>query len=346
MKRSMLPYEREMLLYPRVCATCYMDQGSKLSQCEQCESVFFCCEEHIPKNHSAWCSDLKTLLDINLEQAFNGNIQCALPHQLIKEYEDLPPSMKEFLVTKMMGPAAVMSMGKVKLTMLTELATYPLSILWGLHEASKAAVAKGQITPLGSRKSLVIHIVGAEAAFECNNLAKWDVFLLNTLPDLQSLYIIFTGPELDNVPVGAWDEDIRCPHCIRNKKQFICDFQPGTLYHDYVNSSNYISPDVIVAFNCGLYRETGFKGSDSWAKTIPYLLKAGVPLILTAYTAAEAPLDLKRLQQESKHPVQVLLPSQKNPYRSTRPCKNFVSEEESPLIFKNQYITVVRGKLK
>jgi len=90
----MLPYEREMLLYPRVCATCYMDQGSKLSQCEQCESVFFCCEEHIPKNHSAWCSDLKTLLDINLEQAFNGNIQCALPHQLIKEYEDLPPSMK------------------------------------------------------------------------------------------------------------------------------------------------------------------------------------------------------------------------------------------------------------
>jgi len=346
MSRSMLPYEREMLLYPRVCATCYTDQGSKLNQCDQCQSVFFCCEQHIPKNHSDWCADLKTLLDINIEQSIYGNILCALPHLLLKEYEDLPPSMKEFLVVRMMGPAAVMAMGKIKLTMLTELATYPLSILWGLQEASKAAAAQGEIAPISSRKSLVVHVVGAEIAFECNNLAKWDVFLLNTLPGLQSLYVIFTGPELGNVPAGTWDEDMRCPHCIRNKKQFVCDFQPATLYHDYVNSSNYISPDVIVAFNCGLYRETGFQGSDSWGKTLPYLLKAGVPLILTAYTAAEAPLDLKRLQQQSKHPLQVLLPSQKNPYRSTRPCKNFVSEEESPLIFKNQYITVVKGITK
>ena len=74
------------------------------------------------------------------------------------------------------------------------------------------------------------------------------------------------------------------------------------------------------------------------------VFQAGVPLILTAYTAAEAPLDLKRLQRLSKDPVEVLLPAQKNPYRSTRPCKNFVSEEESPLIFKNQYITVVRSQ--
>ena len=93
-QRSMLPYEREMLLYPRVCATCYTDQGSKLKQCEKCQSVFFCCEQHVPKNHSDWCADLKTLLDINVEQSIYGNIQCALPHLLIKEYEDLPPSLK------------------------------------------------------------------------------------------------------------------------------------------------------------------------------------------------------------------------------------------------------------
>ena len=67
-----------------------------------------------------------------------------------------------------------------------------------------------------------------------------------------------------------------------------------------------------------------------------------MPLILTAYTAAEAPLDLKRLQDASKEPLEILLSPQKNPYRSSRPCRNFVSEEESPIIFKNQYITVVR----
>ena len=96
---------------------------------------------------------------------------------------------------------------------------------------------------------------------------------------------------------------------------------------------------MIVAFNCGLYRETGFDGTDSWAKTIPHLLKEGIPLIMTAYTAAEAPLDLQRLTEVSGQSVQVLVPPQRNPYRSQRPCRNFVSEEESPLMFKNNYIT-------
>lgn len=197
-------------------------------------------------------------------------------------------------------------------------------------------------------------------------MAKWDVFFLNTLPALKSLYVTFTGPELTGVPSGTWDDDLRCPHCERNNKHFVCDFQPNTFYHDFVKSKNYIRPDVVVAFNCGLYRQTGFQGSDSWAKTLPcllkvtlffhtnciflnstdtiYFLKEGVPLILTAYTAAEAPLDLKRLQEASRESLEVLMPPQKNPYRSSRPCRNFVSEEESPIIFKNQYITVVRQK--
>jgi len=185
MKRSMLPYEREMLLYPRVCATCYLDEGSKLNQCDQCQSVFFCCDQHIPKRHSDWCNDLKTLLDINIEQSINGGIQCSLPHQLLKEYDELPSSLKEFLVMKMMGPAAVMAMGKVKLTMLTELATYPLSILWAIQEASKAPTTNGRIVPIRDRKSLVIHVVGAEIAFECESLPwkKSFFFLLNRFSD-------------------------------------------------------------------------------------------------------------------------------------------------------------------
>lgn len=83
----------------------------------------------------------------------------------------------------MMGPAAVMAMGKVKLTMLTELATYPLSILWGLQEASKAAAVQGEIPPVHSRKSLVIHVVGAEIAFECKittNDRFYDIFTIQS----------------------------------------------------------------------------------------------------------------------------------------------------------------------
>ena len=63
---------------------------------------------------------------------------------------------------------------------------------------------------------------------------KWDVFNLNVLPNLRQLLVTFIGPELTNVPPGMWDEDLRCPHCVRLDKQFVCDFQPNTFYHDYV----------------------------------------------------------------------------------------------------------------
>ena len=125
------------------------------------------------------------------------------------------------------------------------------------------------------RVELNCHLLTSPIFAIGNNLAKWDVFFLNTLPALKSLYVTFTGPELTGVPAGVWDDDLRCPHCERNNKHFICDFQPNTFYHDFVKSKNYIRPDVVVAFNCGLYRQTGFQGSDSWAKTIPCLLKVG-----------------------------------------------------------------------
>lgn len=65
-------------------------------------------------------------------------------------------------------------------------------------------------------------------------------------------------------------------------------------------------------------------------------------MILTAYTAAEAPLDLERMKETVGSDLEVLLQPQRNPYRSLRPWRNFVSEEESPIIFKNQFITAVR----
>ena len=71
-----------------------------------------------------------------------------------------------------------------------------------------------------------------------------------------------------------------------------------SLNNQFVNyfSSNYISPDVIVAFNCGLYRETGFQGSDSWGKTLPYLLKVlKTQFLLKIFHLTSIQYEIKRL---------------------------------------------------
>lgn len=65
---------------------------------------------------------------------------------------------------RMVGPVVALEMGRNAFTVLTEYASYPLTVLWGLQEAAKAA--KG-IAQLKDRKSLVVHIVGAELPFEC-----------------------------------------------------------------------------------------------------------------------------------------------------------------------------------
>ena len=65
---------------------------------------------------------------------------------------------------KMVGAMGAFAMGRNSLTLLTEFASYPLTVLWGIQEAAK--VAEG-IPQLGDRKSLVVHIVGAELPFEC-----------------------------------------------------------------------------------------------------------------------------------------------------------------------------------
>ena len=65
---------------------------------------------------------------------------------------------------RMIGAVGAMAMGPNSLAALTEFASYPLTIAWSLQEIAK--VAQG-IPHLAERKSLVVHIVGAELPFEC-----------------------------------------------------------------------------------------------------------------------------------------------------------------------------------
>ena len=75
---------------------------------------------------------------------------------------------------KMVGAMGAFAMGRNSLTLLTEFASYPLTVLWGIQEAAK--VADG-IPQLGDRKSLVVHIVGAELPFECKLQSIWNFYM-------------------------------------------------------------------------------------------------------------------------------------------------------------------------
>jgi len=334
LSRPMEAYEKEMFLYPRACDTCHETTPELLHTCHQCHSVSYCCDAHLRKMHSKFCKDLRLLVDIHCYQNEHGVCDPMLPDKMLTTYENLPPNIREFLVVSMLGPVKAYGMGNIELAVLSEFASYPLTLLYALQNIPVTEAAH-----ISRQTELTVHVVGAEFSAECDTITKWDVFLLNVLPGLRKLHVVFIGPELEiaGSRPGVTEEDFTCEPCRGAGKRFTCEFQPNTYYHQYCRSPQFRPPGVICAFNAGIYRTTGHERRDSWLDTIPYLVPdAGVPLILTAYTLLECPQDVARIQQE--HKVDVLLPPMKNPYRSTRPAQNFLNEHDSPLIYKNQYV--------
>ncbi|KAK2718309.1 hypothetical protein QYM36_005573 [Artemia franciscana] len=348
-KRALQPYEREMFLFARHCESCYETDGEKLHQCKKCLSSFFCSPDHKKKDHDRWCSDLKLLFDINVKQAKIGPIDPPLPDRVFQNYEILPDNIKEFLVTKMLGPKRSSNYDNATFSCLTEFASYPLTVIYAIQALEKViSKGKGTFKPtaINSLNSIVIHVVGAELIFECNNIIKWDIFFAHLLPNLKYLRIVFIGPDLVSspciIPTGVCNEDLRCPRCSSSGRNIEYDFQPDILYQDYVKTKHYIKPTVIIAFNCGLYRDTGHSERDTWAPCIEYLTKDPfIPLILTAYTSEEAPKDVERVMRTVK--AEVLVKPQRNPYRSYKPCRNFINEDSIPVMYKNNYFSILRG---
>ncbi|XP_043237867.1 microtubule-associated protein futsch-like [Amphibalanus amphitrite] len=339
--RPMEAYEKEMFLYPRACDTCHETNPEKLHTCANCHSVSFCSEDHLRKNHSKYCKDLRTLLDIHSYQNSHGVCEPPLPDTVLSEYEMLPPHIRELLVVSLLGPQRAMALGPVPLTVLTDYASYPLTLLFALQNIPVA-----EEVHISQRTELTVHVVGAEHATDCHPLGRWGSFLLHLLPRLRRLHVVFIGLELEAAGgrPGVTQHDFTSAACRAAGRRLTCELQPSTAYHTYCRSPQFRPPDVIAAFNAGLHRFAGHERRDTWRETIPYLVRDGVPLVLSGYTLLECPQDVARIEQEQK--VDVLLPPRKNPYRSTRPQQNFLNEHEAPVVFKNQYVACLTAAAK
>ncbi|XP_071445081.1 myb-like protein X [Hetaerina americana] len=337
MGRPLEPFEREMFLYPRVCIVCRKSDPEKLKVCKECHFINFCTSEHLPISHKIWCKDLKLLLQLNQYQSQYGLIRPNIPNLHLEHTKPFPKSMKDLFSISLRGyqNAAHFNLFEAALS---DIATCPLTICYALN------LLYGE-NRTDICKKMTVHLVGAENQFEVEPLSKWDSFLLNVLPDITELHIVFIGPELsptmtDEVSGDNYQKlEIKT---INSSKKLTAEFYYGQLYHDYSNSSSFKQPDIICAFNCGIYRVTGFNNQDTWGPTIKSMVKdINIPVLLTAYTEVEAPKDVARFRQQCD--TKELITPMKNPFASMRPNLNFVSDDETPLIYKNQFLSVVKG---
>lgn len=332
--RNLDSWEKEMIYFPQVCHTCYEFDIQKLTSCHKCHHVSYCKPSHLKSDHDIWCKEFQVYRDFILCQFHHGMIQPSIPKRVLQHYAPLTGDIRTFMLSTAGVSNKSLLMNKLDLVALTDTGTCPLTVLFSLQNANFS---------LEEIKFLTIHLVGAEMHFEIDNLRKWELLLLHLIPSLRILKIVFVGPELnsDNAFFQIVDKSKMCRKCHIAGRKVVYDFWKG-LYHDFLKSKNYKKPDLISAFNAGLHRLSDFEGKDTWSPTIEAMLKEpDIPVIVTEYTEKEMPLDLQRIQSIVDS-LEIIMSPAKNPFASSKPSLNFLSEETIPVIFKNYYITILK----
>jgi splicing suppressor protein 51 len=332
--RELYLWEKEMICYPQVCHTCYESDTQKLTTCQKCHHVSYCKLSHLKTDHDIWCKEFQVYRDITLYQCHHGLIQPSLPDMLLQQYSPLTGDMKTFLSNINTVSEKSFLLHRLNLVALSDIATCPLTVLFSLQQCN---------FHLENIKTLTIHLVGAEMRFEVDTLQKWELFLLHLIPSLSTLKVVFIGPELDTESefIQMFGKNETCSKCNTDGRMIIFEFWK-TLYHKFVTSLDYKKPDLICAFNAGLYRLTDFDGKDTWSPTIKAMLEEpDIPVTVTEYTEKESPFDLQRIQNIVDS-LEIITPPTRNPFASLKPSLNFLSEETVPVIFKNFYITVLK----
>lgn len=335
LKRHLMPFEREILLFPRLCCTgsCREWRQQLLIECKQCGQVSYCAAhpEHLPPQHEQWCNSFSLYQKIVLRQKNFGRIEPSLPAKLMSKPLDLSDNIDGVFKILYKNYGAIKD--ECIYATLTQLATAPLT---ALYAAQKNQQQIGEV--------YTIHLVGAELQFEADTLDKWETFFLHLVPTLVECRVVFVGPELnaENLPLEILSRIRMCRTCRQNCRIVKFDFQCGKLYHDYANSSAFAKPDLVCFFNPGLYRTTGFNGLDTWPLTIKSATSMNCPVVVTSYTEVESPRDLDRIQKESDRPLTVVQSPHINPFASQRPERNFISDEVAPMIFKNFFCFSVK----
>lgn len=328
MGRRLDLWEREILLYPRICRTCKkIDQD--LNYCLDCGIDFFCKDHQL--NHLKWCKDLQVFKKVLSLQYKHGHVNPEVPVVYYKEPHVLPENFDSLIYSMCDNSPNYRQIDCYTYACLSSVATAPLTALFAMQTS---------IPDWRTKTKFNIHVIGAEFQFECASLKVWELLFLHFLPNLKNLCIEFTGPELylPGAPPELLGKIKMCKRCKLSKRKIDVFFNSQKLYH---KTENKTKADLICLFNPGLYRETGYDGTDTWPDTIKKFCKSKVPIVVTSYTEFEIPRDLERIRSICN--IQLLLGPQKNPYATVKPDRNFVSDDVSPLMYKNHCISIVIG---
>lgn len=347
LNRELEPLEFIMCMSLRFCEICLAEDVQL--DCPKCRNVFFCSEEHRNAciDHDKDCEELKLCMELTLslfrEGLGNTNFEVS---EVPSSVQNLPNNILDLLALYDKNSVSCghdLTQNILKLKCISPVA----SILYGLEKCGKLN------NRLFHKNGLTIHIVGGDI-YEMGLLWKEMCELIfHWITNLTELEYFIVGPELNHS--GTTDKFTKqlCDNCKNRNVKVNCTFHTQ-LYHNIVKHLK--KPDVVVCFNSGLHVNSMEFSTESsmefpmeseklpehnWKDSIEFLVKKGVPLILTAYTLNEINDDIEELIEWNKDKkIEVLVKPHKNPFCDKKPLRDLYSQKE-PIYYVNGYISVL-----
>ncbi|XP_045762620.1 centrosomal protein of 290 kDa [Maniola jurtina] len=345
LNRKLVPWEQEALLYPRLCSDvkCRQWKQGQLKDCTGCGQLSYCIDypEHLPPSHQRWCKSYALYQRLVNYQLTKGRLEPLLPTKVLNHYQ-LPGKINDVLGSIY---EEKIDMDDIQYAALTQIATAPLTAAYSyqIHYSKMNSICAN-----GIKKNSVftIHIVGAELPFEADSLNKWETFFLHLRSDVKDLRVVMVGPDINSskLPLDLLANVKLCENCQTNKRRVLFDFYDNENYHDYYSSDDFVTPDIVCAFNQNIHRAFAYD-IETWPSTINSILKQRVPFVLTSYSIEELRRDLGKVRECARVDFNVVSEIKYNPFSSVRPDRNFITDHEIPLLFKNYCFCIICGTL-
>ncbi|CAH4032250.1 unnamed protein product [Pieris brassicae] len=338
LKRKLVPWEQEALLYPRICnnSACREWRQGLLTDCQGCGQISYCTEHpaHLPISHQRWCKSYALYQKLVSYQQKLGRLEPTLPTKVMPADYQIPETMNEVLASLY---EEKLEMSDVDYAAVTQIATAPLTAAYCYQTNGK------NFNGFTKKSTLTIHIVGAELQFEADILNKWEIFFLHLHPDVKDLRVVLISRDLNpsNLPLDLLSKIKLCETCRLSNRRLLFKFIDKKTYQDYFNSDEFLKPDIVCSFNQSIERASIYNGRDHWPSTIKCISKLKTPLLITGYTLNELIRDISRVQKLSN--FNVINEPKHNYFASIRPDRNFITDDEMPLLFKNYCYTVICG---
>ncbi|PAA57516.1 hypothetical protein BOX15_Mlig012025g2 [Macrostomum lignano] len=219
--RQLAPWERQALIYPRLCCICYSDR--RLSLCPVCLSAAYCCPEHRRQHEAAHRGNAVShtkLFNAYLllrELHFNGlpdpplcvyqpRVDSYSPLEMqprldFLNSDDAPSLMPQLTAAPAASEAASTGIAPwVRQAFASESASYPLTLLYVWEQVRPPPGTE----PLASRSCLTIQLARWPRSVPITR-ANWEL-LLHRLPKLKLLRIILLLLEADKEEENSSDE--------------------------------------------------------------------------------------------------------------------------------------------